>query len=182
MLYEKKYGPVVASGMISYKTTEPSNMQAHRYRDGESNVPGFVYDDGGKLYVSSNDMECRSEFFDGDMAKISIAGNLCDVNHNRGASYKLEYEFSDSTVVIRFMCDNYDADFVLPLIVHPDDDVRFENGKLTVKNMVVVCNCEIDENSVKRKMFNLTPGFSAIPMRLKPNGRSGEITIKFDLL
>jgi hypothetical protein len=177
MLYEKTYGPVLAAGMIRYVISEPGNFQAHRYRDGESNVPGFVCFGKNGDFVSSNDFECEAEVIDSKIIKIK--GNICDVNHKKAEGYNLEYEFGESQIIIRFQCDNPEAVFSLPLIVHPDDNITFNNGIISVKNMSVKSNCKIDEESVNRKMFNLTPGFSAIPLKIFPSGQWGEVILKF---
>lgn len=174
MLFHEKVGVLLCAGMCEYSIKEKNNQQVPVGTIIHSCLaPRLECVADGRMYSSVYDCSASIERTGGS---VSVKGMLADVDHRRsGIGYDITYTLFEDGIRLRVACDC--GTFVCPLVcdVFPDSlpvdgntvEITRDSGSLvfTVEEgglPYLLGGCD--------RIFNLVPGFSAVPVRLDING------------
>lgn len=175
LLYHKELGPVTSASMPKYTLVERMNMQTlSKGRSVRCLTPRIqqnnylsVYDDKAEISVKSK----------GRKVLAKAEGVLTDISDKReGGKFKLSYTFDDNKVYVDAVTGNA-CDFILPVIVLPQDEIVIDGKTATIKRekgtIVIKSSSKIFREKTDRPddlMFNPIGGFLAVYLRIPFEG------------
>lgn len=192
MLWNQKAGPVLTGTMTEYQTIEPNNMQIPMDMNHECLTPRLQYQENGIQYKSINDFTAEIVHSSKeDEITFYVKGKLVDNKRNSPESgeirYNLTYVFKPDIVEIGIeVKTDRDIIYHLPVISRHQEEITWlDNNSFAVSKadtkVIVSANTplKIQSNHKSNRIYNLAPGFEAIPVTLdiKP-GDSTVITLQ----
>lgn len=142
MLWNKKYGAVMAATMYRFVTTEPMNMQIGRHVDEEVCATARIglSDTDKTVELKQNDYTIT--------AKSEQSG------------FEIRYEFCADCVKINIL-SNKDSEYILPIISQKGDSVAVKENEVIFKDILSVSfdgECSVTPDGEKRH-FHPVGGF-----------------------
>jgi len=192
MLWNQKVGPLLTGTMTEYQTIEPNNMQIPIGLNHECLTPRLQYQENGILYKSINNFTAKmTNTSNKDEITVDVKGRLTDNKRNDPQSgeisYDMTYIFRPDTVEIQIdVKSDLGVVYHLPVISKHQEVITIlgENSFAISKadaKVIISANTqlEIQDNYKSKRIYNLAPGFEAIPMvvNIIP-GKITAITIK----
>ncbi len=180
LLHHDPLGPVIASGPAIYTLRERNNMQIPVNVRHECNAPRLSFAENGIEYSSIYDGSAMLSEHNG---VITAEGRLKDADGNSidGGSYRISYSFGDESISVSVFAAK--GTFILPLIVHQGDGISLDTGRIIITRkhgriIVAAKTGRLGTLYGEERIFNLVPGFEALPISMEPEaGR-----IDFDIL
>lgn len=162
MLWNKKYGAVMAATLYRFVTTEPLNMQIQRNVDDEiCNTARLGLSDTDKTVELVNE------------GNTIIAKSLQN-------GFEIKYDFCDDSVKINILSDK-DSEYILPIVSQIGDCVDISQNEIIFKNMLSVSfdgSCAVTPDGEKRH-FHPVGGFQYKHLTFPVSaGKALNITIK----
>lgn len=142
MLYNKKYGAVMAATLYRFVTTEPMNMQIQRHVDDE---------------ICNT---ARLGLSDTDKTVELIQDGYSIIAKSEKSGFEIKYDFCDDCIKIGILSKE-DSEYVLPIVSQSGDSVELFENEVVFKNVLSVSfNSEytIDPADEKRH-FHPVGGF-----------------------
>lgn len=179
MLWHKKVGPVLATGMSDYALKEPTNMQMSLNKSSvaclaarlDLNIDGKLY---SQMYDYGSDISVMET---NSVVTVDVSATPVDINHQppvRRAACQLRYDVTPEGVsVVGWVspCGAAEAEFVLPVIISDDEAYEFDS-----ENSVILrregADVRVNFSSLStepRRIFNFSGGFSALELRIAPD-------------
>ncbi len=119
MLYNKKYGAVMAATLYRFVTTEPMNMQIQRHVDDE---------------ICNTARIGRS---DTDKTVELVQNGYTITAKSEKSGFEINYDFAEDAVNIRVL-SNQDSEYILPIISQSGDKVELAENEVIFKDMLSV--------------------------------------------
>ena len=189
MLWHKKTGPVLATGMSDYALKEPTNMQMSLRKSSVACLAARLdLSIGGKrysqMYDYGSDISVKEA---GGGVTVDVSATPVDINHQppvRRAACQLRYDITEEGVSIVGWVSPVaakEAEFVLPVILSDDEAYEFD-GERSLLLRREGADVRVNFSSIKaepRRIFNFSGGFSALELRIAPDadGNFGAVII-----
>ncbi len=142
MLWNKKYGAVMAATMYRFVTTEPMNMQIVRHVDEEVCATARI---------GSSDTDKTVELKQNDYTITA---------KSEQSGFEIRYEFCADCVKINIL-SNKDSEYILPIISQKGDSVAVKENEVIFKDILSVSfdgECSVTPDGEKRH-FHPVGGF-----------------------
>ena len=142
MLWNKKYGAVMAATMYRFVTTEPMNMQIGRHVDEEVCATARL---------GSSDTDKTVELKQNDYTITA---------KSEQSGFEIRYEFCADCVKINIL-SNKDSEYILPIISQKGDSVAVKENEVIFKDILSVSfdgECSVTPDGEKRH-FHPVGGF-----------------------
>ena len=142
MLWNKKYGAVMAATMYRFVTTEPMNMQIGRHVDEEVCATARL---------GSSDTDKTVELKQNDYTITA---------KSEQSGFEIRYEFCSDCVKINIL-SNKDSEYILPIISQKGDSVAVKENEVVFKDILSVSfdgECSVTPDGEKRH-FHPVGGF-----------------------
>ena len=142
MLWNKKYGAVMAATMYRFVTTEPMNMQIVRHVDEEVCATARI---------GSSDTDKTVELKQNDYTITA---------KSEQSGFEIRYEFCADCVKINIL-SNKDSEYILPIISQKGDSVAIKENEVIFKDILSVSfdgECSVTPDGEKRH-FHPVGGF-----------------------
>ena len=142
MLWNKKYGAVMAATMYRFVTTEPMNMQIQRHVDNEVCATA-------RLGRSDTDKTVELE-----------QNGYTITAKSEQSGFEIKYEFCENSVKINIL-SNKDSEYVLPIVSQKGDNVAVKEKEVIFKDILSVSfdgECAVTPDGEKRH-FHPVGGF-----------------------
>ncbi len=179
LLWHKKTGPVLATGMTDYALKEPTNMQMSLNKSSVACIAARIdMIEGGKLYSQMYDYGSDISVSENDgIVQVDVSATPVDIFHNppvRRAACQLRYDIRPEGVsLIGWVspCAAGKAEFVLPVILADDEayEISDDNTVILKREGAEVKVNHSGLKSAPRRIFNFSGGFSALELRIAPD-------------
>ena len=175
LLWNRRYGPVIAAACTDYTLREPHNQQLTRQKKLQGPLhPRIEITKDGVCYSQAYDFGARMRASQrGGQDSISVTGQLCDAAHRPPQTpcpFCLTYTLDSRGLQIQGHisgADARDARFVLPVILASDRSVSLQANTAVVSGSLRI---EADaEITYRGLVFSLAPGFEAAELVLVPD-------------
>jgi hypothetical protein len=189
MLWHRTLGPLFSASLATYVLAEPNNMQPRPAGPDFCLTPRVEVRNGNGWFSNIFDPGATIATSEaGGRIQCDVRARLCDASQKdapAGAiASELRYTFSDAAVTIGASVPGTDATLVLPLIspngeairrVSPRRfEVKKDRGTVVVEADAPLAIADVGGDRV----FNLVPGFAAIPFVLALPGGRGSCTVR----
>ncbi|MBM3861525.1 MAG: hypothetical protein FJ395_18020 [Verrucomicrobia bacterium] len=180
MLWHPKLGPLFASSMPHYFPVEPFNMQRHPQREDNPLTPRIELHQGGKWFTQLYDFTAQVKVNDaGGLIKFDVTTRLVDKAFQAPtqgqAECELTYQFDSDSTTISARAPGVGTDAARPRLMLPvispagEKVVRVSAEKLEIRKpggtLILESNAPLEiQDSKRSRIFNLVPGFEAIPI------------------
>ncbi|HEY0715484.1 MAG TPA: hypothetical protein VGF45_22575 [Polyangia bacterium] len=193
MLWHRDFGPVLSASLASDSKLEPNNLQQPPGGDWTCLTPRLETRSGDAWF--SNIFDLGAQLAAGRGGRCDVRARLLDAGQkdppSGSTSCELSYRLSATaaTITARVICDGTeDRDFALVLpVISPDGEAvrRVNDKRVTIakpKGLLLIeasVPLAIDELPARERVFNITPGFAAVPFRITmPAGTTVTCTIR----
>lgn len=187
MLWHEKAGPVLAASLTEYQMNEPNNMQIPKGSSHMCLTPRLEYEENGVLYRSIHDFEAAVSYTQANGSiQFEIDGRLVDLDRRDPDSgsirYTMLYTFTNDEIVMDIQLqpplEKGTVIYHVPVISESQEKavVSSSHSMIIQKHhcqVVIHADQPMDESpaSENSRIFNLVPGFEAIPLAVRlPNG------------
>lgn len=188
LLWHAQLGPLFAGSMPRYDRVEPHNMQVHPHPGDHPLTPRVELRDGEKWFTQLFDLAAEVNHTDTDgRLTIDVATRLLDESGDApphgSAACALTYHFDADTATITATAPgagsaNVRPRLVLPLISPSGETVtRISANRIEIRKptgtLIVETNAKLEiEDHGRPRIFNLVPGFEAVPVfaEIPPDG------------
>ncbi len=179
VLWHNKVGMLLAASMAKYYKVEEYNMQNLPYNEDnvltpriETTIDGVVYSNTFDLTAKINCNEKKkSTSLDID---LQLKDKMREAHKSNALKYKLNYTFDNKKMIIKAQeIDNSSkekASMFLPIISQTGEKVtRINANKIEIEKkegtVAIESNVALQiKKSTKDRIFNLVPGFEAVPV------------------
>lgn len=179
MLWHKKTGPVLATGMSDYALKEPTNMQMSLKKSASACLAARVdMNIGGRLYSQMYDYGSDITVKENECGvQVDVSAVPVDIDHCAPAkrtACQLKYDIQpDSVSIVGWVspCGAEYAEFVLPVLLEDCEEysVIDDNTLLLHREGADVRVEHSGMKSAPRRIFNFSGGFSALELRISPD-------------
>lgn len=189
MLWHQQAGPLFVASMMVYQRIEPDNMQIPMGDNHQPLMPRLEYEENGILYASAHDKEAALSWKEeAPGISFAIRGRMVSAEGNEPKTgqipYSFTYAFGQETAEIAVRAETRRRVlFRLPLISSHEEEIAAGDGNsFTVMKRGCRVRAEIrgkwrmEEQGVTGRIYNLVPGFEAIPLTVEA-GRGEEAGI-----
>jgi hypothetical protein len=188
MLWHETLGPLLAGSMATYLLVEKYNMQPNPDEADHPLTPRLELRENGTWFTQLHDLEARVESADANgVIDYKIATRLlcADQKHPAAGALPAEihYRIAKDHLTIRCRVQHPGASFILPVISPTGEEVsiidsqtiriRKPTGSLTVHSESPLHL----QNVPRGRIFNMVPGFEAVPIVIPFSPGLTEITI-----
>jgi hypothetical protein len=184
VLYHKEAGPLMAGSLAALVRPEPTNMQPSPDAEDYPLTLRVERVDGGTVFSTLYDLSANVRAEDaGGVSTFAVAGELCTSSGAKGGRVTLDYRIAAASVEITVSAPE-GAHLVLPLIALPSETVRqSEPGMITISKpggtVEVRATAPLElRDGGRSRVFNLVPGFLALPLRMPVGGQPVRATLR----
>ncbi|MDD5686616.1 MAG: hypothetical protein PHE88_02135 [Elusimicrobia bacterium] len=198
MLWHKDVGPIVTASMTEYRLVETTNMQKHIDNFTMALTPRIELEQDGNYFRNLNDFSAKVQYKQKrDKMEISVTGKLVDKDQFNPKKSPIQYGFSYLflknyiEIIIEINSNfNYDKiNYIFPVVSLGSEKIkRNGSGCIEILKPEGCLRITTDspagfENFTTQRVFNLVPGFEAIPlvidlMKVKEN----KLKIKIEVI
>jgi hypothetical protein len=180
LLWHPQVGPLFAGSMPRYVRGEPHNMQVHPHPGDHPLTPRVELRHGKSWFTQLFDLAADVKPTDADgRLTLEVATRLLDEPGNpppQGrAECALTYHFDSESATITARAPGVGSEAVRPRLVLPiisptgETVTRISGGRIEIRKpggtLIVEANAPLEiENSGRPRIFNLVPGFEAVPV------------------
>ena len=184
VLYHRQAGPLLAGSLAVLTRPEPANMQPSPDAEDFALTPRVERNTGGTLFSTLYDLHASVRAGDtGGASTFTVTGELCASSGAKGGKVTLDYRLAADSVEIKVSAPE-GSRLVLPLIALQSETVRqpqpgaFSISK-TGATVEVRATAPIElRDGGKSRVFNLVPGFLAVPVSIALGTQPVSCTLK----
>lgn len=192
LLWHRQAGPIFAATMNQYQLVEAPNMQMCYNTYQMSGTPRVEMTHNGTTYSNLDDLHTEiTSYKTDDRYNFQVNTHLVDINQkNPGKEVPITILYSFSAHDIRMEIPHCPDSvcLMLPVITSPDEKVKTHNNEIRIQKpeatLSVICPSgilSIAPVNPDGRIFNPVPGFSFIPVKVKPDPTGKNIQISLSI-
>lgn len=189
LLWHAQVGPVFAATMNRYTLIEAPNMQSNNRRYLMSGTPRVELIQDGIAYSNLDDLDTDIVYRKEKGAHcFRVKTHLVNADQQNpvqgNTPVTVNYSYSEKGVTIEVEQCPDSAYLVLPVIASPSEDVKVDGQSACIKKekgmLKITCESgkiEVAPADEDGRIFNPVPGFSFVPLKVKPTGNNSKVSV-----
>lgn len=187
LLWHAQVGPVFAATMNRYTLIEAPNMQSNSRKFLMSGTPRVELIRDGIVYSNLDDRDTQIDYRkEKDAHCFRVKTHLVNADQQSPAEgnvpVTIDYAFSAQGMTFEVEQCPDSAYLVLPIIASPSEDaeVTSQGARIKKEKGVLEITCksgkiEVASTDEDGRIFNPVPGFSFVPLKVKPDGKNSKV-------